>query len=282
MSEQRLLRFSNESLSNVSSGQSRQTLDDIYEDRTQIDEHIYWQNRQANKAQRMLERFINDQIDSKRRLQQIRIRLLLWVIRNKMAFISKRFLDLLLCLLFFPLVLLIVIFTAIIIKLDSPGPVFYKQTRVGRWGKHFSCFKFRSMFVGADLKKEELMGYNEADEIVFKMKKDPRVTRVGRILRKFSIDELPQIFNVIKGDMSLVGPRPPVPSEVENYQYDYFHRLEVIPGITGLQQVSGRSDLSFKRWVELDLQYIEEQSLAKDIAILFKTIPAIITGRGAY
>jgi lipopolysaccharide/colanic/teichoic acid biosynthesis glycosyltransferase len=114
------------------------------------------------------------------------------------------------------------------------------------------------------------------------MKKDPRVTRVGRVIRKLSIDELPQIFNVIKGDMSLVGPRPPVPYEVDQYQYDVRRRLDVVPGITGLQQVSGRSDIEFKRWVELDLQYIQDQSLLTDIQILLKTIPTVLSGKGAY
>jgi lipopolysaccharide/colanic/teichoic acid biosynthesis glycosyltransferase len=126
------------------------------------------------------------------------------------------------------------------------------------------------------------MALNEADEVVFKIKHDPRVTRVGRIIRKLSIDELPQIFNVIKGDMNIVGPRPPVPIELENYQYDTFRRLDTIPGITGLQQVSGRSDLTFKRWVELDIEYIRDQSLRKDIEILIRTIPTVISGKGAY
>jgi lipopolysaccharide/colanic/teichoic acid biosynthesis glycosyltransferase len=114
------------------------------------------------------------------------------------------------------------------------------------------------------------------------MKNDPRVTRVGRYIRKASIDEVPQLFNVLKGEMSLVGPRPPVPREVVEYQFEHLRRLDVIPGITGLQQVSGRSELSFTRWIELDLQYISEQSLMKDIEILIKTIPAVLTGRGAY
>jgi lipopolysaccharide/colanic/teichoic acid biosynthesis glycosyltransferase len=172
--------------------------------------------------------------------------------------------------------------TAIAIKLDTPGPIIFKQVRVGKWGKTFNCYKFRSMFIDAEARKAELMVHNEADEVVFKMKRDPRVTRIGRIIRKLSIDELPQIFNVIKGDMSLVGPRPPVPIEVEDYQFDQYRRLDTIPGITGLQQISGRSELSFKRWVELDVQYIKEQSLKKDIEIILKTIPAVISGRGAY
>jgi lipopolysaccharide/colanic/teichoic acid biosynthesis glycosyltransferase len=138
------------------------------------------------------------------------------------------------------------------------------------------------MYVDAEERKKALLSLNEADQIVFKMKRDPRVTRVGRVIRKLSIDELPQIFNVIKGDMSLVGPRPPVPYEVDQYQYDVRRRLDVVPGITGLQQVSGRSDIEFKRWVELDLQYIQDQSLLTDIQILLKTIPTVLSGKGAY
>lgn len=194
----------------------------------------------------------------------------------------KRAFDLLVVLSALPFLLPIMLFAAVVIKLDSPGPVIFRQERVGKWGRRFTCYKFRSMYVGADAMKSELMAANEADEVVFKMKNDPRVTRVGSFIRKLSIDELPQILNVIKGDMSLVGPRPPVPVELESYALDTFSRLEAVPGITGLQQVSGRSDLPFKRWVALDLEYIHDQSLKKDIEILFKTIPVAISGKGAY
>jgi len=138
------------------------------------------------------------------------------------------------------------------------------------------------MVTNADEMKQELMDQNEADEIVFKMRNDPRITRVGQIIRKLSIDELPQIFNVLEGNMSIVGPRPPVPSEVENYNYSHFYRLDAIPGITGLQQIKGRSGITFKRWVELDLEYIQEQSLLKDIEIILMTIPAVLSRKGAY
>jgi lipopolysaccharide/colanic/teichoic acid biosynthesis glycosyltransferase len=158
----------------------------------------------------------------------------------------------------------------------------FKQQRVGRFGQPFACYKFRSMYVDAEARKAELLAMNEADEVIFKMKNDPRVTRVGRVIRKLSIDELPQIFNVLRGEMSFVGPRPPVPYEVEQYEVDQFRRLEAVPGITGLQQVSGRSTLSFKRWVELDVEYIETQSLGKDVQILAKTIPTVISRKGAY
>ncbi len=234
------------------------------------------------KAAQMLEIFEQRRFESVRSIQRMRLRLLIWVIRTKTKAHIKRVFDLVLATIAVILMSPLMLITAIAIKLDTPGPVIFKQRRVGQWGREFDCFKFRSMYVDADERKAELMAMNEADEVVFKIKNDPRVTRVGRIIRKTSIDELPQLFNVIKGEMSLVGPRPPVPIEVAQYQLEYMRRLEAKPGITGLQQVSGRSDLEFKRWIELDLQYIQEQSLLKDIEILLKTIPAVLTGRGAY
>ncbi|MBO9310687.1 MAG: sugar transferase [Chloroflexus sp.] len=194
----------------------------------------------------------------------------------------KRVLDVTVAIIAIILTAPIMLITAILIKLESPGPVIFKQVRVGKDGEHFYCYKFRSMYVDAEQRLRELQAQNEADGPVFKMKRDPRVTRVGRVIRKLSIDELPQLFNVLKGEMSLVGPRPALPSEVAKYTYEQIGRLHAIPGITGLQQVSGRSDLDFKRWVELDLQYIAEQSIWKDIEILLRTIPAVLLGRGAY
>jgi lipopolysaccharide/colanic/teichoic acid biosynthesis glycosyltransferase len=235
-----------------------------------------------DKAGRMLEKFANEHFNRVSNVQRMRFQLLRWVIRNKIIGSLERLFDLVLVI---PLIILaspIILLTAVAIKLDSPGPVIFRQERVGKWGGRFYLFKFRSMVVDAEAKKAELMADNDADEIIFKMKEDPRITRVGKFIRKFSLDEMPQLFNVLKGDMRLVGPRPPVPYEVEQYQYDYLRRLDVVPGITGLQQVSGRSDLPFKQWVELDLQYIEEKSLLKDIEILLRTIPAVIRGRGAY
>ncbi len=234
------------------------------------------------KTARMLEILARRSYKSARSLQRMRLMLLGWAIRRKIVSNLKRAFDVLVCLSGLPFTLPIMLITAIAIKLDSPGPVFFKQVRVGKWGREFGLYKFRSMFIDAEERKAELLAQNEADEIVFKMKRDPRVTRVGRILRKLSIDELPQVFNVIKGDMSLVGPRPPVPYEVSQYRYDHFRRLFATPGITGLQQVSGRSNVEFKQWIELDLQYIQEQSLLKDIEILIRTIPAVISGKGAY
>jgi len=173
--------------------------------------------------------------------------------------------------------------TAIAIKLEDPGPVFFTQTRVGRFGSTFPFYKFRSMYVDAEARKAELMAQNESgDGVIFKMKNDPRITRVGKFIRRFSIDELPQLLNVLKGDLALVGPRPPVPSEVADYTLEQRKRLHVKPGITCIWQVSGRSDIPFREQVQLDLQYIRSQSLWTDILLLLKTIPAVLFGRGAY
>jgi exopolysaccharide biosynthesis polyprenyl glycosylphosphotransferase len=172
---------------------------------------------------------------------------------------------------------------AILIKLEDPkGPVFFKQVRVGKDGKEFYMYKFRSMVTNAEELLESLLHLNETTGAMFKMKNDPRVTKVGRFIRKTSIDELPQLWNVLKGEMSLVGPRPPLPREVAQYtEYDK-QRLLVTPGCTGLWQVSGRSSLGFKEMVELDLKYIRERSLLYDIKIIFKTIKIMIKPNGAY
>ena len=235
-----------------------------------------------HRAARMLDMYAHQRFRSPSASQRVRLLLALWVIRGKLASKLKRVLDVGLAGVALMLALPLMFVTVLLIRLDSPGPILFRQTRVGKYGKHFTCFKFRSMYVDAEQRLKDLMAMNEADGPVFKMKQDPRVTRVGRVIRKLSIDELPQIFNVLRGDMSLVGPRPPIPSEVAHYTYEQHRRLHVIPGITGLQQVSGRSNISFQRWVELDLQYIAEQSLWKDIEILIKTIPAVLFSRGAY
>lgn len=171
---------------------------------------------------------------------------------------------------------------ALAIRLDSPGPVIFRQTRVGLHGRLFEMYKFRSMHQGAEEQQDMLVEFNEADGPIFKIKNDPRLTRVGRILRRTSLDELPQLVNVLRGEMSLVGPRPPIPSEVEKYQEWHKKRLEAPPGMTGLWQVSGRSRLSFDEMVLLDVYYIENWSLWLDLKILLRTIPKVLLGEGAY
>ncbi|HEY7606696.1 MAG TPA: sugar transferase [Actinomycetes bacterium] len=168
------------------------------------------------------------------------------------------------------------------IKATSPGPVIFRQERVGLRGRPFTLLKFRTMCAGADLMLEDLRDRNEADGPLFKLREDPRVTRVGALLRRYSIDELPQLWNVLKGEMSLVGPRPPLAGEVALYEEWQLDRLEVRPGITGLWQVSGRSELSFEDYVRLDLFYVENWSIAYDLFILSKTVPLLVSTRGAY
>ncbi len=171
---------------------------------------------------------------------------------------------------------------ALSIKLDSRGPIFYKQPRVGRAGEAFGMYKFRSMCDDADARLVQLLEDNEADGPLFKMKDDPRITRTGKWMRKFSIDEFPQLLNVVRGEMSLVGPRPPLIHEAEHYTDHHWRRMEVLPGMTGLWQVSGRSSLTFEEMVRLDLFYIENWSLRFDLAILARTLPAVLFARGAY
>ncbi|MCT3351146.1 sugar transferase [Lacticaseibacillus paracasei] len=172
---------------------------------------------------------------------------------------------------------------ALLIKLDDPhGKVFYSQTRLGKNGQDFQMWKFRSMVTNADKMVDKLLEQNEVTGAMFKIKDDPRITRVGRVLRKYSLDELPQLYNVLRGDMSLVGPRPPLPREVAAYtDYDR-QRLAVIPGCTGLWQVSGRSDLNFGEMVALDIQYINHASFSQDIIILLKTFLVFVHPSGAY
>lgn len=172
--------------------------------------------------------------------------------------------------------------TAILVKLDSPGPVLFRQVRVGMQGKHFTMLKFRSMVVDAEARLAELASRNEGSGVLFKVKDDPRITRIGAYLRRFSVDELPQLFNVLTGSMSLVGPRPPLPKEVEAYEQDVRRRLLVKPGLTGLWQVSGRSNLSWQDSVRLDLYYVENWSLAGDIVVLLRTVRAVFGSSGAY
>lgn len=195
----------------------------------------------------------------------------------------KRVMDVLFSIVLF-VVLLIPLFliVAVIIRITSPGPVIFEQQRVGRGGKVFTAYKFRTMRVGAEDEQENFLHLNEASGPLFKIRNDPRTTRVGRWLRRTSLDELPQLWNVLRGDMSLVGPRPPLPNEVAQYEDWHKRRLDVAPGVTGLWQVSGRSELTFDEMVMLDLYYIENWSPWLDMWILIKTIPALLTARGAY
>ena len=170
---------------------------------------------------------------------------------------------------------------ALLVKLDSPGPALFRQRRVGLNGRPFTLNKFRSMRVGAEGERKLLVAANEMDGPVFKLRTDPRVTRVGRVLRRTSLDELPQLWNVLRGEMSLVGPRPPLPEEVRAYERWQRRRLSVRPGITCTWQVSGRNEIGFRRWMELDLAYIDRWSLWGDVRIVLRTIPAVLLGRGA-
>ncbi|MGK9146011.1 sugar transferase [Plantibacter flavus] len=171
---------------------------------------------------------------------------------------------------------------ALAVKLDSPGPVLFRQERVGRNGERFTMFKFRSMITDAEAALPALMAQSEGNGVLFKMKNDPRVTRVGRVLRKFSLDEFPQLWNILTGDMSLVGPRPPLASEVAEYEKDVHRRLHIKPGLTGMWQVSGRSDLSWEESVRLDLYYVENWSITGDLMIMWQTVKVVLKPVGAY
>jgi exopolysaccharide biosynthesis WecB/TagA/CpsF family protein len=206
-----------------------------------------------------------------------------WRYAAGMTDIMKRLIDVAvsgtLLLMLLPLFALV----ALAIRLESPGPVFFRQVRVGCHGKNFAMWKFRSMYVDAEQRKAALETQNEMHGgVIFKLKQDPRITRIGRLIRRLSIDELPQLWNVFKGDMSLVGPRPALPIEVSQYSLDDRGRLETKPGITCTWQVTGRSDIPFDEQVVLDIEYIQEQSVKNDLKLLVKTVPAVISGRGAY
>ncbi len=204
-----------------------------------------------------------------------------WLIKR--AELGKRAMDvtgsLLVLILCSPLFLVI----GLAVKLEDGGPVIFKQRRVGRFGREFTMFKFRSMCLDAEQRLELVRQANEHKEgVTFKIKDDPRLTRVGKWLRKFSLDELPQALNVLRGEMTLVGPRPPIPSEVALYSPADRRRLAALPGITCLWQISGRSNIDFSGQVKLDVRYLETQSLTGDLRILARTVPAVLSGKGAY
>ncbi|MGC8723924.1 MAG: sugar transferase [Acidobacteriota bacterium] len=215
------------------------------------------------------------------RLEELPLLRYTTVPHDQLALFLKRSLDVCVSALGLLLLAPILGLVAIAIKATSPGTIFFVQERMGLNGRRFKCFKFRTMVQGAENLKDHLEHMNEVDGPVFKIRQDPRVTPVGRLLRKSSLDELPQLWNVLKGDMSLVGPRPPIPSEVEKYQRWQRRRLSMRPGITCLWQISGRSDLDFDTWMRLDLQYIDHWSLMLDFVILLKTVPAVLSARGA-
>ena len=197
--------------------------------------------------------------------------------------IGKRAMDLVGAMIGIVILLPVLLVVAVIIKLEDPkGPVLFHQTRVGKDGRHFQMFKFRSMVMDAEKILEDLKKHNEIEGAMFKMKNDPRVTKIGRFIRKTSIDELPQLWNVLRGEMSLVGPRPPLVREVAEYTPYDMQRLQVTPGLTGLWQVSGRNALSFYEMVELDLKYIATRTLLLDIKIILKTFSEVIGSRSAF
>ncbi|MEO4053442.1 sugar transferase [Solibacillus sp. CAU 1738] len=210
-------------------------------------------------------------------LQQIQVN------DNKYYLISKRIVDLVCSTIGIILLIPLFLLLAIFIKLeDRKGPVIFKQIRIGKSGKQFNIYKFRSMVTNAEELKVALLEHNEIAGPVFKIKYDPRVTKVGKFIRKTSLDELPQLLNVLKGEMSLVGPRPPLPNEVEKYTSYERQRLRVTPGLTCYWQVSGRSNISFERWMELDLKYIQERSFFLDIKLILKTVFVIFGSKDAY
>ena len=193
----------------------------------------------------------------------------------------RRVMDVVLSVLLTLIFLPVAAVSAVAIKLSSPGPILFSQRRSGLHGRPFTMYKFRSMTDDAESRRSELESINEMDGPVFKSSRDPRVTVIGKILRRFSIDELPQLYNVFKGDMSLVGPRPPLPSEVAHYERWQRRRLSMKPGITCLWQISGRNQLGFDEWMRLDLSYIDNWSLLLDLKILLKTVPVVLLGKGA-
>ena len=200
---------------------------------------------------------------------------------NEALLFIRRIMDIVLTVILAPFMLAVMAAAALLIKVTSPGPVLFKQERCGLNGRVFTMYKLRSMIDNAEQLRCELEALNEMDGPVFKSSRDPRVTPVGKFIRRFSIDEFPQIYNVLRGDMSLVGPRPPLPQEVAKYARWQKRRLSMKPGITCLWQISGRNKVSFEDWMKLDLTYIDNWSLLLDLKILLKTVPVVLLGRGA-
>lgn len=212
-----------------------------------------------------------------------KLKFVLHLYRKKYIWAVKFALEYLLIIFLAPILIPFFLLICILIKLDSRGPILYSQKRVGKNGRLFNFYKFRTMIQGADQKLSEVSHLNESvDGVIFKNRKDPRVTRVGKILRRLSIDESAQIINIMKGDMKLVGPRPPLPHELESYSIEDFKRLHVIPGLTCIWQTAGRSEIPFKLQVLMDKEYISKRSWLFDVILILRTIPAVIFGKGAY
>jgi exopolysaccharide biosynthesis polyprenyl glycosylphosphotransferase len=197
-----------------------------------------------------------------------------------MGMVMKRLLDIALSSVALVVLTPVLLAIAIAVHTDSPGPVFYVSERIGKKGRVFGCLKFRTMVRDAERRRTEVLHMNERDSVLFKITNDPRITRMGRFLRKYSLDELPQLINVLRGDMSMVGPRPPIASEVKRYELNHLRRLDVVPGVTGLWQVQARQDPSFDSYISLDTAYIENWSLWLDIKILVRTIGVVVAGTG--
>ncbi len=250
-------------------------------DRSQLMSPIEWERTFREQfAAELLERYAPGRQGEIRRRQRRAENRWRQAIRRKQR--CKRGLDLIGASVALILILPILLIAALAIKLEDRGPVLYRQRRVGQGGREFTLFKLRSMVEEAESGLENLRHRSATQGVIFKMRRDPRTTRCGHWLRRSSIDELPQLWNVLKGEMSLVGPRPPLPQEVERYTLLDRTRLEVKPGLTCFWQVMGRSEIGFARQVQLDLDYIDRQSLALDLWILLRTIPAVLSGRGAY
>ena len=223
-------------------------------------------------------------VPSLRRRAQVAFKKVAWRLTAGSGRIAKRLLDIFVATSALVLLSPLLLIVATLIKLTDRGPVLFWQTRVGKWGKTFRFPKFRSMVVNAEALRAQLSRTNVhgKDGVTFKMKNDPRITRVGRFIRRTSIDELPQLWCVLKGDMSLVGPRPALANEVDRYTLDDRRRLDATPGLTCTWQVAGRSDIPFPEQLRLDIEYIERQSLSEDLRLLLRTVPAVVSGRGAY
>jgi lipopolysaccharide/colanic/teichoic acid biosynthesis glycosyltransferase len=221
---------------------------------------------------------------SVRRRTRVALKKAAWRLTAGSGRVAKRLLDIFVATSALVLLSPLLLIVATLIKFTDRGPVLFWQTRVGKWGKTFRFPKFRSMVVNAEALRAQLSRTNVHgnDGVTFKMKNDPRITRVGRFIRRTSIDELPQLWCVLKGDMSLVGPRPALANEVDRYTLDDRRRLDATPGLTCTWQVAGRSDIPFPEQLRLDVEYIERQSLSEDLRLLLRTVPAVVSGRGAY